>query len=234
MKARLGIFGGTFDPIHNGHLDVARAAQRALSLDALLVMPSHVPPHRPVPAASPFHRFAMVSLAVNGQPGWRASDMELKQRSRSYTAVTLGRVARAGLRPPQIFFILGMDAFTPIETWKDYPALLDLANFVVVSRPGTHVAKAIEGLPVLAGRWREPAALDETSTAVVLLDVVTSDVSSTNIRQRCANSQSIDGLVPNAVALHIEQHGLYQSIGADRRAVDSSFMPAAGRLHGQE
>src|SRR5574338_1244348 len=135
--ARLGILGGTLDPVHLGHIETALAAREALALDRLLLLPSRFPPHKPQqPSASAFHRFAMAALAVNGMDGFEASDVELRLPGPSYTAETLDRFGRSGLRPSQIFFIIGADAFAEIESWKRYPGVLDLANFVVVSRPG--------------------------------------------------------------------------------------------------
>src|SRR5690349_14244009 len=137
VAARLGILGGTLDPVHVGHVETALAARDALALDHILLLPSRVPPHRPIqPAASAFHRFAMTALAVNGIDGLAASDFELSAPGTSYTAGTLERLQASGLAASQIFFILGVDAFAEIETWHRYPSVLDMASFVVVSRPG--------------------------------------------------------------------------------------------------
>ena len=112
---RIGLLGGTFDPIHTGHLDVARAAQRELDLPYVDFLTAHVPPHRPQPAASSFHRFAMTALAVNGVKGWRASDLELRMPAPSYTSQTLERFRERGYRPSELFFLLGADAFRDIH-----------------------------------------------------------------------------------------------------------------------
>src|SRR4029453_4806688 len=143
---RVGLLGGTFDPIHLGHLETASAARRALQLDCVHVLPSNVPPHRvQQPVASSHHRFAMTAFAVNGIDGLRTSDIELSTPGPSYTADTLARFSRAtGLAASQIFFITGADAFAEIETWHRYPDVLDLANFIVVSRPGFAVEKLSE------------------------------------------------------------------------------------------
>ena len=127
---RLGLLGGTLDPIHLGHLETARAARAALALDRVIVLPSRVPPHRTSqPVASRYHRFAMTALAVNGAEGLRLSDMELCAPGPSYTADTLTRFReRFGLDRSQIFFITGADAFAEIATWHRYPEVLDLAQ----------------------------------------------------------------------------------------------------------
>jgi nicotinate-nucleotide adenylyltransferase len=201
---RLGILGGTFDPIHFGHLDAADAARRALQLDRVLLIPSFDPPHRPTdPMASGFHRFALVALAIQGNDALSASDMELTRTGPSYTADTLRAVARQGWRPSQIFFILGSDAFAEIATWREYPAVLDTANFVVIARPGTTLDAATARTPSLRGRLGQ---------SIFLVEARTRDVSSSTIRARLATRQPIDDLVPAAVARHIAAHHLYGAV----------------------
>src|SRR5512138_3639286 len=108
---RIGIMGGTFDPIHRGHVDAALAAESALQLQRVLLVTANVPPHRPQPAASSFHRFAMTSMAVAGHARWRASDIELRHYARSYTAFTLRKFHERGYAASELFFIIGADAF---------------------------------------------------------------------------------------------------------------------------
>lgn len=222
---RVGVMGGTFDPIHCGHLDAADAAAHALNLTELLVVTSHVPPHRPAPIASSYHRFAMTALAVAGRRGWQASDLELRDSApgtRSFTSATLQKLHAAGYAPLELFFIIGVDAFAEIRSWVDYPAILEYATFVVVARPGHRVDDLRDTLPDLAGRMaRPPIAETRKTTLIILLEAATSDVSSTAIRDRRARGESIGGLVPEPVRQHIEQHGLYSS-------------HTAGRLHGQD
>lgn len=202
-----GVLGGTFDPIHNGHVAAALAAQRALSLDTITLIPSHVPPHRQDPVgASGEERYAMAKLAAQGLPGWSASRIELDREGRSYTYDTLVELNHAlgGPRGTQIFFITGADAFAEIATWSRYPAVLDLANFVVVSRPGI----TLDSL-----RARVPSAFSRPSTAqtrVIAVEASTPDVSSTDIRRRIRAGESLSGLVPDAVADYIRTHSLYR------------------------
>jgi nicotinate-nucleotide adenylyltransferase len=229
---RVGILGGTFDPIHCGHLDAAAAAEAALGLTELLVITSHVPPHRPPPVASSYHRFAMVSLAVAGRRGWQASDLELRDDARSFTSTTLQKLHGQGYAPAALFFIIGADAFADIMNWVDYPAILDYAHFAVVARPGHQIADAPRRLPALAGRMVRPPFDSSRDPLIILLDAPTSDVSSTAIRERRARGESIAGLVPDSVRQHIEQHGLYSSGPAERRESDNAPASAAGRLHG--
>jgi nicotinate-nucleotide adenylyltransferase len=218
--SRVGLLGGTFDPIHLGHLETASAARRALQLDCVYVLPSNVPPHRTQqPAASSHHRFAMTALAVNGLDGMRASDIELSIPGPSYTAETLTRFsASTGLAGSQIFFITGADAFAEIETWYRYPDVLNLANFVVVSRPGFAVEALRDRLPALADRMIKADAVTRGARSeergagnhtVFLINATTPDVSSSDIRRRLMARHSITGLVPATVERHIQQHGLY-------------------------
>jgi nicotinate-nucleotide adenylyltransferase len=229
--ARLGILGGTLDPVHTGHIEAALSARRALGLDRVILMPSHVPPHRPIqPAASSHHRFAMAALAVNGVEGLQASDMELCAPGPTYTADTLARLHAAGLSPLQIFFITGADAFAEIATWSRYPQVLDMAHFVVVSRPGHPVTALAAALPGLAGRM-QPARRDAVSPrdpAIFLVDARTADVSSTDLRRRLAALEPVHGLVPASVETHIAQHQLYS------RSTSHPLITTADHLHGQD
>ena len=165
-NARVGILGGTLDPIHVGHIETALAARNALSLSRILVMPSRIPPHRTQsPAASMFHRFAMASLAVQSLDTWLACDDELREDGPSYTALTLERLAQRGLPAGRTFFITGADAFAEIETWHRYPEVLDLAHFVVISRPGMTAAAALERVPGISERLQPAASPHRSATA---------------------------------------------------------------------
>ena len=199
---KVGILGGTFDPIHLGHLEAATAAQTSLSLDRVMLLPSRTPPHRSTePRASVFHRFAMAALAA-AERGFTVSDLELRREGPSYTALTLEALHRDGFPAAELFFITGSDAFADVATWYDYPRILQLANFVVVSRPGSPHPSAV--IPV-------PSSLFPNSTGptVISVEASTPDVSSTEIRRRVGAGESLDGLVPSSVAGHIRRHHLY-------------------------
>lgn len=209
---RVGILGGTFDPIHAGHLGAALAARRALALTSVVLLPARVPPHRPQgPSASIFHRFAMAALAVANTDGLTVSDDELGAQGPSYTALTLERLIARGFDRSAIYFITGADAFAEIETWYRYPEVLDLAHFVVVSRAGVAAATLGNRLPHLRDRMRiADAALGPSPTpAIFLVDGDTPAVSSTEVRQQLRRGGSIRGLVPATVEQHILRHRLY-------------------------
>jgi nicotinate-nucleotide adenylyltransferase len=197
---KVGVLGGTFDPIHLGHLEAASAAERALSLDRVLLLPSRTPPHRSIePRASVYHRFAMAALAA-AERRMLVSDLEVRREGPSYTALTLEALHRDGYTPTQLFFITGSDAFADVGTWYDYPRILQLANFVVVSRPGA--PRASDLIP-------NPQSLTPTAPTVISVEANTPDVSSTDIRRRVGAGEAIDGLVPSSVADHIRRHHLY-------------------------
>jgi nicotinate-nucleotide adenylyltransferase len=232
----IGILGGTFDPIHCGHVDLGEAASAALGLTRIEAIVSSVPPHRPQPIASTFHRFAMASLAVASRKGWTASDLELRAEPPSYSSKTLRALHDRGYRAGDLVFIVGADAFAEIETWRDYPAILDAAHFAVVSRPNFPVDRVPDRLPSLAPRMtRATRATSATAgTVIFLIDAPTADVSSTAIRQRRAAGRSIAGLVPPLVEQHIERHGLYAAVDADRRDTGTPVRAPADRLHDQD
>lgn len=214
-QGRLGVLGGTFDPIHVGHLDAADAAAARLSLDEMLFVPSYDPPHRQEgPSASPLHRFALVALAVAGRPRHRVSDDEMMRGGRSYTIDFLRRLHADGWAATQIFFILGADAFAEIATWRAFPEVLDAANFAIVARPGVSLTQAVTRTPSLAGRIREKidSGHPENVTGIFLVDAPTRDVSSTTIRARIAAGAPIDDLVPLSVAQHIAANHLYETV----------------------
>jgi nicotinate-nucleotide adenylyltransferase len=215
-SGRLGLLGGTFDPVHFGHLDAGDAARRALRLDEVLLIPSSDPPHRPAePRASGLHRFALVALAIQGHEGYRASEMELTREGHSYTADTLRTLHADGWRASQLFFILGADAFAEIATWREFPSVLDAAHFAVIARPGTTLDEAVARTRDLRWRMRRPGenGSKAADTSIFLVEAQTRDVSSTTIRARLAARQSIDDLVPISVAQHIVAHQLYGAVG---------------------
>lgn len=215
--ARIGLLGGTFNPIHRGHVAAALAAREALDLHRVVLLPAHVPPHRAMqPRASGYHRFAMTAIAAQEADGLEASDIELRATGPSYTAHTLAAFHRTGVTASQLFFIIGADAFAEIATWFDYPHILDAAHFVVVSRPGHRHDEVLTRSPTVAARvvdlrgHEQPAEAIPEGTTVIFLATTTADVSSTGVRRRLDAGQPIDDLVPPAVARHIARHHLYQ------------------------
>jgi len=220
----LGVLGGTFDPIHHGHLAAAAAACQSLALDSVILVPSRIPPHRGEPVgASAEQRYEMAALAAAERPGWSASRIEIDREGPSYTLDTLAELKRnmsIRLKPDttasstQIFFILGADAFAEIATWFRYPDVLDLANFVVVSRPGITLDSLRERVPS-AFEHHPPCSpsslrdLGSEETRVILVESNTPDISSTDIRRRVRAGQPFSSLVPDTVAQYIRAQRLY-------------------------
>jgi nicotinate-nucleotide adenylyltransferase len=221
---RLGVLGGTLDPVHAGHLAAAHAAARALSLDRVWLLPSHLPAHKAAPGASPWHRFAMAALAAAEDPLLSVSDLELARPGPTYTYDTLQAIQAQGFTASQIFFITGADAFAGIETWHRFPEVLDAGHFVVVTRPGHVLPEAVRMHPAVAPRLHSCGAPGETGATnspgtcrIWLLGADTPDVSSSAIRQRILTGLGVGADVPPSVAAHIRQHGLYTPPAAARR-----------------
>jgi nicotinate-nucleotide adenylyltransferase len=209
----IGLLGGTFDPVHNGHLDVARAAIHALHLEKVLLIPSRTPPHRHAPQAKGPDRLAMVRAAIADEPRLEASTIELDAAGPSYTSATLDRFAAAGIDTQTLCFIVGADAFAEIPTWHSYPELLDRCHFAAVSRPGLPAEQLRARLPRLASRMISVTANQRYATpshaSIFLIDAHTAPVSSTDVRAYIARGASVKGLVPDAVAAYIDAHRLY-------------------------
>lgn len=214
MSLRL-LYGGTFDPVHAGHLAVARAARAALGAEVAF-LPAADPPHRSAPGASALQRARMLELAILGEPGFRVDRRELERAGPSYTVDTLREVrAEAGPAAP-LAWLVGADAFRGLPTWRDWPDLLALAHFVVAVRPGHD----LESLPTelaeaCAGRWAgAPADLDRVpSGSVFRLAMPLHPASATELRERLRTGRGDDGWLAPAVRDYIAARGLYAGQG---------------------
>lgn len=211
---RLGVFGGTFDPVHLAHLRCAEEAREALKLDRVLFVPAANPPHKPGRQLTPGeHRLAMVRLALAGNRAFRASSIEIDRPGHSYSVDTL-RLLRKRLPPStEIVFLLGIDAFREIHTWKEYRALFALADLAVLSRP-PHRVSSLRGLLLVATRrdfcYENPQTLRHVSgSRVRFLRLTALDISASAIRQRIDCGQSVRYLVPASVERYIHRHRLY-------------------------
>jgi nicotinate-nucleotide adenylyltransferase len=214
---RIGAFGGTFDPLHVAHVQIARAVVDNLALDELILIPAHRPPHKPTNVISgAYHRYAMAVLGTLDEPRLRVSTIELEAPERPYSFETVERL-RASYGPDaELFFVIGADSFEEIETWREPGRLLAEANLVVISRPGHVIDQAGMGSNVparvvdLRGQKRVPLAAKTGERTIYLTDYVHHPVSSTEIRKRVESRQSIVELVPDPVARYIEKYGLYR------------------------
>lgn len=205
----IGLYGGTFNPVHVGHLRVAEEMREQFHLDRVVFIPSFQPPHKSgchTPAA---HRLAMVQAAVAANEWFVVSDVEIQRAGPSYACETIRHFRRWYGNRAELFFIVGSDAFEEIATWHAYPEFFALCHFVVMSRPGC----AISALPPeLAGRYTRHSATEYRSPQgcrLIFCSVTGLDVSSTDIRRRVTAGASIRYLVPDTVAQYINQHGVY-------------------------
>jgi nicotinate-nucleotide adenylyltransferase len=189
------VLGGTFDPIHLGHLRAAENAREALGLDQVLFIPSGSPPHRGAPLSSALDRFAMVALATAGQPSFVASDVELARDGPSYTADTMAALRREG-PADQLFLIVGSDTFPEMATWRDPERLFASCTVAVAERPG---ATAPELAAARGSAWR----VERVSGPGLA-------VSATEVRRRVREGLSVRYLVPDGVADYIAKRGLYR------------------------
>ncbi|MDP2690608.1 MAG: nicotinate-nucleotide adenylyltransferase [Deltaproteobacteria bacterium] len=216
----IAVLGGTFNPIHFGHLRVAEEAREALGLDKVLFMPAFFPPHKEDPAlVDADTRLEMVRLAVEGNPGFAVSDMELKRGGRSFTIDTVRELKAGGKDGPRVSLIIGNDSFNDITTWCEYEELLNLASFIIVPRPGYPVKKPAEALPVELARkfWYDSTSgaygvsyRNSEGNSLTYLDCTLLDISSSDIRRRIREGRSVRYLLPDGVIGFIREKGLYR------------------------
>jgi len=203
----IGIFGGTFDPIHYGHLRPAQEAMQKLALAELRFIPAATPPHRPLPQASAAQRLAMAELAIRDLPGFRVDDRELQRGGLSYTVLTLESL-RAEFGNTPLCLLIGVDQFRSFEAWHRWQEIPALAHLVVLNRPGTTAG----ALPDWA-HGRKCTDLHELREApagrLAFLAVSPQDISATRIRAALARGESVQGLLPEAVLDYIRINQVY-------------------------
>jgi nicotinate-nucleotide adenylyltransferase len=213
----VAIFGGTFDPIHIGHLRAARAAARRFSLDHVLLVPSGNPPHKRDEHLTDFiHRYAMVALACAGVPSFIPSLLEAPRADGCpQYSIDTTRAVRKGLSPrDRLFFLIGLDAFLELPQWKDPERLLDLANFIVVYRPGFPLDELVRVLPPRLLRSQHSLSRRGTirlrRTTLSILSGVHMTVSSSGIREAIRAGRPVAGLLPPLVEEYIVKHRFYR------------------------
>ena len=219
---RIGLFGGTFDPIHIGHLRAALEVKHGFDLDQIVIIPAALPPHKKgdqVTEAA--DRLKMVELGVGGRSGFSVSDVELQRSGPSYSIDTINHFKTSSEQDSEIFFISGLDAFLEIDTWKSYKELLRQIAFIVIARP-------IFDCSDITSRWKrledfikdkissdyqfsEPSAcfIHSGAKPIYTFDVTPLDISSTRIRKLVKSGQPITYLVPEPVENFVKSRGLY-------------------------
>lgn len=208
----IGIFGGTFDPIHFGHLRTAFELLQALQLNEIRFMPAGNPPHRETPVASAEERLAMVRAATQGQPGFTVDDREIRREGLSYSVDTM-RTLRADFTDDSLCLIVGMDAFLGLPKWHQWRELLELAHLVVAHRPGWRAPSMgpLGELLVDRGTGRI-GDLHESRAGRIFIHAVTQlEISSTEVRKLIAAGRDPRYLMPDAVRSIIDQTGCYRS-----------------------
>jgi nicotinate-nucleotide adenylyltransferase len=223
-ERRIAAFGGTFDPVHNGHVEIVRAIVQNFRLDQLLIVPAHRPPHKdPRGIADAYHRYTMAALATLEEPHVIVSTIELEAPERPFTFQTIERLRAifgaggAGGAGARLFFVMGADSFQEINTWREPARLLSSTDVIVVTRPGhdvksSHLDEGFKSTVVdLREREGDLQILDDVNRHhIYLTGYVNTSVSSTEIRQRVCDGESIEGLVPPRVADYIEKYQLYR------------------------
>lgn len=215
---KIGIFGGTFNPVHNGHLRAAEEAAEALSLDTILFIPSGTPPLKTRQIAAPGHRFAMVRIAVRKNKRFRVLDIETARPGVSFTVNTLDMLLRK-YQGAEIFFILGIDAFLDMPNWWMPDKIISMVHFAVITRPGHRFVDLTaspyarlnkQSLKKLdSGEESLQSSLLVSSRQLKMLRITPLEISSTDIRQRMRQRRSIKYLLPEHVESYIISHNLY-------------------------
>jgi len=201
---RIGVLGGSFDPVHHAHLIIAQQALDVLGLETVVFVPAPDPPHKPRGALAPIeHRYRMVELALESDPRFVISDIERRRRGPSYTVDTLEELSRSLSPGDELFFLIGSDTVGELPAWHEAHRLPELSKLVILTRPGYPLERI--------------SSLDSIYSAETVerlrrgaLTVEPIGISATAIRERCALGRSIRYLVPEAVRRYIEKHGLYQ------------------------
>lgn len=215
-RTRIGVFGGTFDPIHYGHLRAAEEARELFALDRVLFMPAAMPPHktqRRVTQAS--HRLEMVRRAVAGHPAFQVSDLECERQGASYSVETLGLLRQREGPGAEMYFLVGLDAFLWIHTWKSYQELFTMTHWIVLDRPGFgpsgKAALPLEIRKLFRHDPKERSWVHPTGHKVFFRRFRSLEISGTEIRQLARSGRSVRYLVPEEVAAYIGLHGLYRA-----------------------
>ena len=219
---RIGILGGTFNPVHLGHLRIAEEVRETLSLDKVIFIPCYDPPHKnEADIASAEARMQMLELAVSDNPFFETSDMELKRGGKSYSIETLTRLREEYGESDELLFIIGMDSYAEVGIWKSYARLFEIADFVVVRRPRVsdqkEEASPLELLPVdIRDKFcydsQKNIAAHRSGKRTYFLETTMLDISSTGLRNCLLQGKSVKYLVPFVVEKFIKEKGLYKLI----------------------
>ena len=196
-RKRIALYGGTFDPVHLGHLEVARRISELFEIEQVLFIPAQLAPHKTGrPVTAPIHRYAMLALATADDPRLLISTFELDAPDRRYTVDTVAELQHQLGAETELFFIMGADSWSEIKTWREWERLLKLTSHIVVTRPG----------------YEMPPAPAELKEQIFFSDAVMKDISATNIRRLASEGRydELDQMVPASVANYIRKYGIYR------------------------
>ncbi len=219
---KIGLFGGTFDPIHWGHLRSAEEVSETYDLDRLYFIPTAIPPHKRGQTTTPARdRLQMVRLAVARNPNFSVSTAEISRAGVSYSIDTI-RAFAARKRPgDSLYFIIGLDAFREIGTWKDFSEIFPLCNFIVTSRPGSKDNDPLKGTGVAVKKlfcydFKHKNYRHRSGTRISFIELTDIAISASEIRALVKEGKSIRYLVPSAVGKYIRRRGLYRGRRGER------------------
>lgn len=213
---RIGLFGGTFNPIHLGHLRSAEEIYESFNLEKVIFIPAADPPHKKKENILPAKwRVRMVKLAISHNPHFSLSLAELRRKGKSYAVETVSYFRRRFSQEAHLFFILGLDAFLEINTWKNYQALFELCSFIIMTRPGFEKNFSLQHLPVelhnsFCYDKKQKGFIHNSGFGVFPCEITAVDISSTKIREKIEKGESIKYLLPAGVEEFIYRHKLYQ------------------------
>ncbi|MFV7772609.1 MULTISPECIES: nicotinate-nucleotide adenylyltransferase [Shewanella] len=212
---KIGLLGGTFDPIHYGHIKPLLEVQQALGLDEVWLMPNHIPPHKSETRTATRHRLAMAQLVCQQYPQLKLCDIEAKRNTPSYSVDTLNQL-RLAHPQDQLVFIMGMDSFVTLPSWYRWQQLLELCHIAVCQRPGWSLADAPQMAQLLGERSADKPALDNATTTeqfsglIFPVTITPQPYSSTEIRQQLRQHAPAPDAIPQAVIDYIDAHRLYR------------------------
>ena len=214
---RIGLFGGTFDPIHWGHLRSAEEVSETFDLDRILFIPASIPPHKRGQTATPARdRLQMVRLAAAKNPRFGVSTVEISRPGVSYSIDTIRHFAERKGKEDSLFFVIGLDAFREIGSWKNFSEIFPLCDFIVTSRPGSKDSDPLRGTGVAVKKLfcydrKEKNYKHWSGTRIFFIKLTDIAISASGIRERVKEGKSIRYLVPSGVETYIKKRGLYQN-----------------------
>jgi nicotinate-nucleotide adenylyltransferase len=215
VQKRIALFGGTFDPVHLGHLEIARKVAQLIKAEKVIFIPAQMAPHKiGRPVTKPIHRYAMLALATQDDPKLSISTYELDDLNRRYTVDTIEHFQRLFGETCELFFIMGADSWSEIKTWREWERLLTMTNHVVVTRPGHEPTRTDVG--PIGERIHDLRSCIERAPGppnIFFTDVVMKDVSATRIRQLASEgrTEELTGLLPGAVLEYIRKYEIYEN-----------------------